>query len=273
MKSIKETIWAKPMYLPYVHEVLTDETVKTFEQKIGYKLPQSLIDLLKIQNGGYTRYRFFPDIPPVQIRGIGTTFPNLISLEEDLGEVFDDYRNLALENVISFDGDGHYYYCLDYRKNQEIPQISFIDLESDEQRVIAENFDEFLNQLALNTDNLWVIKSEKSLVEIVEVFKNQLVIKFDEPDDFDYGYTQYRAKYGGHWLWLSPNQVPFAFARKGDKNFNRLKDYEGKTASRFPEIDARYTLISTYNEELALKLINEVNGIFEIVRLSDLLSE
>ena len=272
MKSIKETIWAKPMYLPYVHEVLTDETVKTFEQKIGYKLPQSLIDLLKIQNGGYTRYRFFPDIPPVQIRGIGTTFPNLISLEEDLGEVFDDYRNLALENVISFDGDGHYYYCLDYRKNKETPQVSFIDLESDEQQVIAENFDVFLDKLIF-VEDLWVIKSEKSLPDIIELLASLPAFKCYPSDSQTHGYPTHRVLLDDFCFWLSPNEVPFAFARKGEKNFNRLKNYEGKMASRFPEIDARYTLISTYNEELVPKLTNEVNGIFEIVRLSDLLSE
>lgn len=272
MKSIKETIWAKPMYLPYVHEVLTDETVKTFEQKIGYKLPQGLIDLLKIQNGGYIRYGL-PQTPPMQIWGVGGSYPSLTLLTDEFSPEDVDYLDFPLGGLLAFDGDGHYYHCLDYRENKDNPQVAYIDIESNAQSVIANNFDEFLNQLALNTDNLWVIKSEKSLVEIVEVFKNQLVIKFDEPDDFDHGYTQYRAKYGGHWLWLSPNEVPFAFARKGDKNFNRLKNYEGKTASRFPEIDARYTLISTYNEELVPKLTNEVNGIFEIVRLSDLLSE
>ncbi len=271
MKNIKETIWKKPMYLPYVHEVLTDETVKTFEQKFGYKLPQSLIDLLKIQNGGHIRYEF-PEAPSMQIWGVGDGYPSLMLLINEFSPEEVDYVDFSLDGLIAFDGDGHYYHCLDYRQNKDNPEVAYIDIECNAQSVIAKNFDEFLNQLVLNTDNLWVIKSEKPLAQIVEIFKNQLAIKFDKPDYFSYGYALYRGKYGGHWLWLSPNEVPFAFARKGEKNFKQLKNYEGKTASRFPEIDARYTLINI-DEELILKLTKELNDIVEIVKLSDLLSE
>ena len=36
----------------YVEKTLTDEMVSTTESKLGYRLPESYIELMKIQNGG-----------------------------------------------------------------------------------------------------------------------------------------------------------------------------------------------------------------------------
>lgn len=266
---MKKNIWRKPIYLPYLHENLTEETLHAFEQKIGFQLPKSLVELLKNQNGGYIRYGL-PDTPPMQIWGVGETYPALTKIADEFSPEDIDYLSFTLDGLVAFDGDGHYYHCLDYRQNRQNPQVSYIDIESDAEEIIAENFDEFLNLLELNTENLWVIKSEKPLTEMMQIIQNQLIIKIDTPNEFNQDYPKYRGKYGGHWLWFSSNEVPLTFARKGEKNFNQLKKYEGKTALRFPEINAKYTLIEIYNEEIAPKLTEELNGILEIVKLSDL---
>lgn len=50
MKEL-ESIWQKPIYLPYLQPKLTDEIIEAAEQKLGYILPNELVELLKIQNG------------------------------------------------------------------------------------------------------------------------------------------------------------------------------------------------------------------------------
>lgn len=79
MKEL-QSIWQRPIYLPYLQPELTDEIIDDAEQKIGYKLPIELIKLLKIQNGGYIRKtseEFLHD----QIYGIGPYFPSITHVD------------------------------------------------------------------------------------------------------------------------------------------------------------------------------------------------
>ena len=265
--------WEKPIYLPYLHETLTDEKLADFEQKIGYKLPDSVVKLLKNQNGGYLHYGL-PETPPMQFWGIGESYPSLILLSDEFDQTVDyEYLSFSLRGLLAFDGDGRYYHCLDYRQNPENPQVSYIDIEVDYQEVIAENFDEFLKLLELNHKDYWFIKSEKSLEEILKIFKNQLIIKLEKLDDYDYGYTQHRGKYDGHWFWLFSNEVPYAFARKGENNYHQVKNYEGKTAFRFPEIEKNIVILTTYEPKIITKLTENLKGILEIVRYSELITD
>ncbi|MDO4230286.1 MAG: SMI1/KNR4 family protein [Capnocytophaga sp.] len=268
----KAFFWQKPVYLPFVHSPLSDEMVAEFEHKIGYSLPKSMVELLKIQNGGYLHYGL-PQTPPMQLWGIGEHYPNLILLSEEFDQD-EDYIEFSLDDLLAFDGDGHYYFCLDYRQNKDNPKVSYIDLEMGEEEsensVVADSFDEFLAMLTLKTDTTWVIKSEKPLSEIVELFKSKLEIQFDAPNTMDFGYDKYRAKYGGHWLWLSPNTVPFAFARKGEHNYNQLKHHTDKIALLYPEISEKYTLLESFTPKQIQKLITELSGVLEIVPLGEL---
>lgn len=127
--------------------------------------------------------------------------------------------------------------------------------------------------LTLDTEAMWAVKSEKPLQEIVTLFKECADVDFYPSDIWSHGYPTYRGQAGEYQLWLSPNEVPLAFARKGEKNFNQLKNYEGKTAIRFPEINAKYTLINSYDERLIPILTEKLNGILEIAKLSDILNE
>ncbi|UIR57341.1 SMI1/KNR4 family protein [Sphingobacterium sp. SRCM116780] len=76
----KKNIWRVPSYLPYVQPQLTDEILANAEKQIGYKLPKELVDILKIQNGGYVRYKL-SETPHEQIMGIGPYFPSLTDFD------------------------------------------------------------------------------------------------------------------------------------------------------------------------------------------------
>ena len=157
--------------------------------------------LLKEQNGGYIRYKL-PETPPMQLWGIGQAYPRLMRLADELDESLSSELNLALDGLIAFDGDGHYYHCLDYRQNQTQPQVCCIDIEGDSEELVAESFDEFLQLLLLDTQDLYAIKTDLSLAEVVAQFKKQLTISFGLPETDDYGYESYKGKFGGHWLFL-----------------------------------------------------------------------
>src|SRR4051812_21428575 len=111
MGATADNIWRVPAYLPFLQPPLTDAAVAAAEEKIGHKLPSVYIELLRKQNGGYIRYAL-PEGVHHLIAGIGPNFPSLteFDLSEHQAEV-----TFPLEGLVPFDGDGHWYFCLDYR--------------------------------------------------------------------------------------------------------------------------------------------------------------
>jgi len=120
-----DTIWKVPAYLPYLQPPLTDEAVEAAEQRIGYKLPSEYLDLLRKQNGGYIRFSL-PEMVHDSIAGIGPYFPSLTKL--DWGE-WQEQVIFPLQGLVPFDGDGHWYLCLDFRDSSRTPSITHADIE------------------------------------------------------------------------------------------------------------------------------------------------
>lgn len=250
------SIWRKPIYLPYLQPKLTDDVLERAEQKLGYKLPKELIELLRIQNGGYIR-KTLEDSLNRQIYGIGPYFPSLADV--DWSE-YKDWVSFQLDGLIPFDGDGHWYICLDYRNNNNNPQITYIDTECDNQRKVAESFSEYLYKLILDVEDNFFIETSKSIEQIAAELEQILNIKFEEPDNFAHGYDQYRSKLNDCWIWLSPNLVPNGFVRKNEGRYEELVKLSKGTASRFPEIPATNLLISFSNEKVRSKIIDNVRA-------------
>lgn len=139
----------------YKHPPLTDEMVADCEQQLGIKLPGLLIDLLKIQNGGYTKGFVFPMTEET------TWAKDHVLLSELLGIVPDksistaqnilDSGEMAMEwglppKQVLLCGDGHWWITLDYRLAEE-PSVRWIDTECDEDIFVAKNFEEFIYKL------------------------------------------------------------------------------------------------------------------------------
>lgn len=140
----------------YNHPALTEETVSIAERKLELKLPESLIKLLFVMNGGYTNPYAFPmDVPTSWAKNhIPLDSINGIILDKSVESPFDLLdliEALAGEpdfpkGVIPFSGNAHTFICLDYRKNST-PTICWIDLEMDDDIYVADTFDEFIEGL------------------------------------------------------------------------------------------------------------------------------
>ena len=162
IKPSPETIWKRPAYLPYVHAPLTDEAIHKAEQTLGCELPTAFLDLLRIQNGGPIRFRI-PESVGDMIAGIGPSIPSITIF--DLKEC-QEYVDFPLEGLVPFDGDGHWYHCLDFRHNDTIPGVSYIDVECNSEGPVADTFSAFLDLMELDIEGELAIKNAANLDDV-----------------------------------------------------------------------------------------------------------
>jgi hypothetical protein len=139
----------------YIHPNLTDEMVRIAESTLDVKLPEEYIDLLRVQNGGYTKGFGYPmtqrtswsdnHVPLSELAGI-VTDPNIETVQNILmsGYMTEEW-GLPPRQVLLC-GDGHWWITLDYRKG-DIPTISWIDTECGEDILVAPNFTGFIEGL------------------------------------------------------------------------------------------------------------------------------
>lgn len=269
-----QSFWKHPLYLPYVKLPLTDDRLEAFEQEIGYQLTEAMVDLFCVQNDGYSRYGF-DGLPFDMVWGIGENFPTLRLLSRE----FEEYEpkelgiRFSLDGLLAFDGDGHYYWCLDYRETPERPQVTFVDLENDDVQIIAESFEAFLQQLVLKTQETWVICSDKPLSELALVFQSHISMEIEVSDKEADGYDSYRFMLKHDDIFLEPNRVPYVFARQNEGGYADLALYDGKMAQRYPELPAEYSLLMIDNPDLADRLIDTLKGVLDIVPLESLIEK
>jgi hypothetical protein len=251
MGATAETIWKVPAYLPYVQPPLTEEAVAAAEKQIRHKLPAEYLELLRKQNGGYIRLSL-PEMIHNVIAGIGPYFPTLTRYEEF--QESQRYVSYSIKGLVPFDGDGHWYLCLDYRKNPKLPAIAHVDVEVDSESHVADSFADYLAMLRidLNGKDDFVLEAVSDIESVKAAFASDLDCQFDPTDSSVHGYPTHRARLGTNdnpeWVWLSPNTVPRGFARPDERRYAELKDLMPGSAQRFPEIPANsYLLNATDN--------------------------
>ena len=139
----------------YNHPPLTNEMVEAAESQLGVNLPSEFLELLKIQNGGYTNGFSFPmsertswsndHVPLDELFGI-VTDPSLQTAQNILDTRYmTDEWGLPPRQVL-LAGDGHWWITLDYRRGS-IPSVAWVDVECSQDIQIAPTFSEFLNGL------------------------------------------------------------------------------------------------------------------------------
>lgn len=235
------SIWRVPAYLPYLQPALTEAAVAEAEAELGVKLPESYLALLREQNGGYLRRGDHPSghAPVNVLAGIGPSYPHL---QRDWSGVKSAMAEMKakkpkdIDRLIAFCGDGHYYYCLDYRKPGE-PRVTYIDVECfDKDEVLAPDFATFLSQLTSEPEEAWGLVTDLPGKKVAAALSEASGSKFVDGGDQDNGYHVYRAALGpSQWAWLSANRCRKGFVRKGERNHAKLSKLMPELVDRHPE--------------------------------------
>lgn len=166
----------------YVEEFPTEEIIHSVEQELGFKLPASYIELMKMHNGGTPKNCCFPTTEStswaedhIEITGImGIGRNKTYSLCGTLGSQFmiDEwgYPNTGVF-ICNCPSAGHDLIMLDYSKcgiNGE-PEVVHIDQESDYKKTfLAKDFETFIRCLV--SSDVYDT-SEQDLLDKLETFK------------------------------------------------------------------------------------------------------
>ena len=235
MPASAKDIWRVPVYLPYLQPDLSDAAVTEAEKLIGHPLPRAYLDLLRVQNGGYIRYRLGDTVHDV-ICGIGPQFPSIgIYL-----------KNPHPDGLVPFDGDGLWLLCFDFREQDADPPITLIDFELNEQSKVADSFTEYLSKLRLDITENFVLPAIGDIEPVKTVLAKSAALRFEPPSAWEHGYEVHGAPDPNdqfEWLWLSPNTVPRGFVREEDSRYAELKDRMPGVTARYPGLPAGSWLV------------------------------
>ena len=238
--------WRVPAYLPFLQPPLTPSVVAELEMARDIAFPAALLACLEQQNGGYLRLVLEgEDIPHDMIWGIGPHFPNLgdyhQALDPDLRDenaedgvwMPEDYGRL-----VPFDGDGHWYLCLDYRAGPD-PAVSYVDVEVGSERHVADSFENYLAMLKPDHGTSFLgLRGVASVDEVARRLQAFVPAEFGPANADGNGYPVRRCGLpsdgGTEWIWLSPNRVPRGFVRASDRRYLELKDSLPGEALRLP---------------------------------------
>jgi len=246
-RDLPADLWRVPVYLPYLQPKLTQRAVDAAEAKLGVKLPAAYLELLRSQNGGYLRLTSIsPNLAPVDcIAGIGKRFPSI--LHKDWADVKAHMKDegirkpARIDELVPFCGDGHFYFCLDYRASgpRGEPRVTYIDVESfDTDRVVAPSFEAFLHKLRPAGVTVVIgIETTDKMATVAAAISKASKRAFEDQGDQNSGYRVFRAKLPGEasWAFLTPNRVRHGFIRKSDPDSAKLRDQLADEVERFPE--------------------------------------
>lgn len=163
-----ENFWRESEYAneKCVDEKPDEKLIDEIENELGYKLPDSYIELMKVQNGGYPHNACFPTnestswasdhVAITGFKSIGRK--KLYSLCGDLGSEF-MISEWEYPKIGVYFGDcpsaGHDMICLDYRECgvDGEPKVVHVDQESDYKiTFLANSFEEFVRGLRPDSD-------------------------------------------------------------------------------------------------------------------------
>lgn len=166
----------------YVEDKPSDELINSIELELGFKLPNSYIELMKLHNGGTPKNCSFPTVENTSwandhiaitgIMGIGRT--KIYSLCGTIGSQFmiDDwgYPNTGV-CICNCPSAGHDMIMLDYSKcgKEGEPEVIHVDQEFDYKKTfLAKNFETFIRGLV--SSDVYDT-SEQDLINTLEKFK------------------------------------------------------------------------------------------------------
>ena len=229
IKPTPATIWRRPAYLPYVHLPLTDEDILQAEKHLGCALPTAFLDILRVQNGGPIRFRIPNSIGDL-IAGIGPRFPSITDFELTDHQEFVDF---SLDGLVPFDGDGHWYRCLDFRNDDKKPGVSYIDVECNCEERTADSFSSFLNLMELDIETELAIKNVANIGDARMQLEALFGSRFEQKVS-NLAVPYLKCQTGKEWdecFWITDNKVARGYSGEEPDAFH----FEGQ-ALLFPEL-------------------------------------
>ncbi|MGE7386523.1 SMI1/KNR4 family protein [Streptomyces sp. NPDC004126] len=153
--EVKTTFWGEGRY--GVQPPLTDAAVQDAERQLGVRLPASLLEILRVQNGGVVsqRWNAFPTdvptswsedhVPLDEMMGIGRAEGRLSLL--DTTYLVEEWG--LPSPLVLLSGDGHCWIALDYRACGEHgePSLIWLDVDDGTQLLLAADFQTFAERL------------------------------------------------------------------------------------------------------------------------------
>ncbi len=139
----------------YEHPPLADAAVFEAETILGVKLPIELIELLRVQNGGYTQGFAYPMSRPTSWAADHIPLDHLagIIVDPECSSPMNMVRTPEMSaewglppRQVLLSGDGPYWITLDYRSGP-VPSVAWIDVECSEDVQVAPSFSAFLDGL------------------------------------------------------------------------------------------------------------------------------
>lgn len=238
-----QTIWKRPAYLPYVQSALNDRTLAEAEKQLGHTLLEEFVEILRVQNGGKIRFKL-PESVGDTIAGIGKAFPSL--LDRSLTDA-QEYVDFSLQDLISFDGDGHWYYCLDFRGGARNPCVSYIDVECNSEHCIANSFAEYLKLLELDIDHELVLRNVSDFDDARQRLQNIFGVRSEEKTS-NIGVPYSKFQTGKDWrdcCWISSNRVAAGYSGDSPESFKLRGE-----ATLFPELPEHAVIFECPEEHL-----------------------
>lgn len=153
--EVKATFWGEGLY--GVQPPLNDAVVQDAERQLGVRLPASLLEILRVQNGGLVAesWNAFPTDGPT------SWSENHVPLDDMMGIGRHDGRLSLLDTaylveewglpspLVLLSGDGHCWIALDYRSCGQLgePSVTWFDVEGDTELPLATDFTAFVERL------------------------------------------------------------------------------------------------------------------------------
>ncbi|QKS69834.1 SMI1/KNR4 family protein [Paenalkalicoccus suaedae] len=145
-----QAIWDKRSEDPFTLAPITLEEIKQVEQTIQRSFPHEYIAQILEKNGGVTRFNAIRTGQPTEWAEDHVNVEFIYGIGKNEGILDSPYfiKEWGLpEDVLLLTGTGHAWIVLDYRTPGQEPHISYIDVESEQDFIIAGSFKDFVSRL------------------------------------------------------------------------------------------------------------------------------